>query len=127
MLQTTTATTSKTSSSMILALKIAVISFVFTEILTSDRMIFNFMRSLPYFFTCPYCIAGQLALWSYLFPCGWIEFLFTLSLPIAFIHVILIANERCQKNSRDSNVNDKAEALQGGGAIPVEPEEKISE
>lgn len=112
---------------MILALKIAVISFVFSEILTSEGMIFSFMRRLPQPFTCPYCIAGQLALWSLFVPAHWIEILFHLSLPIVIIHVFLILNERCQENSGDSNGSDKAGQAEGGGAVPIEHEKEVTE
>lgn len=111
---------------MILALKIAVISFVFTEILTSDGMIFSFFRKLPKPFTCPYCIAGQIALWSWLFPGQWVEILFLLSLPILIIHVFLIVNERSQKNNGGGDGITKAEETSGGSEIPVKPENETT-
>lgn len=111
---------------MILALKIAVIAFVFTEILTSDRMIFSFFRKLPKPFTCPYCIAGQLALWSWLFPGQWVEILFLLSLPILIIHVFLIVNERSQRDNKNSDGTDSAEKTDGGPAVPVKPENETT-
>lgn len=111
---------------MILALKIAVISFCFSEILTSDGMIFSFMRKLPHPFTCPYCIAGQLALWSWLFPGTWIEILFLLSLPIVTIHVFLIVNERSQRDNKDSDGVNPAEKTAEGTAVPVKPENETT-
>jgi hypothetical protein len=82
---------------MILAIKIAIIAFVFSEILTSEKMIFSFMRKLPSPFTCPYCIAGQIALLYMIFPYLWIEIIFNLSLPIGIVHFFLALNKKiCQ-------------------------------
>jgi hypothetical protein len=105
-------------------MKIAIIALVYTEILTSDGMIFSFMRKLPDFFTCPYCIAGQIAIWDYFFPSPVVDFLFQVSLPIAIVYVILLLNERSQKNNRVSDATDAGETLHRGPAVPTEPQKK---
>ena len=107
---------------MIIAVKIAICAFVYTEILTDDKMILSFMRRLPYFFTCPYCIAGQMALWCWLFPYSWIDIFFYICLPIAIVHIFLIVNDRSQKNNGGGNGITEAEKVHGGSEIPIEPE-----
>jgi hypothetical protein len=82
------------------------------------------MRRLPDFFTCPYCIAGQIALWDYLFPSVYVDILFRISLPIAIVYLILRLNERTEKDNRDSNALDEGKEIQSGTGIPIEPEKK---
>jgi membrane protein implicated in regulation of membrane protease activity len=108
-------------------MKIAIIALVYTEILTSEGMILSFMRRLPDFFTCPYCIAGQIALWDYLFPSIYVDILFRISLPIAIVYVLLLLNERSQKNNRDSDATDEGKKVFRSAEIPIEPEKKADQ
>jgi hypothetical protein len=108
-------------------MKIAIIALVFTEILTSDGMIFSFMRKLPDFFTCPYCIAGQIALWDYFFPSAAIDFLFSVSLPIGIVYVILLINDRASENNRNSHATDQGKEVLTSADVPFESEKKIDQ
>jgi hypothetical protein len=93
-----------------LSIGIAIVAFVYTEILTEQGMILNWLHSiitkLPAtlhkpLISCAYCVSGQMALWLFLYL-NWSDYsllkhVMFVSLTIFFTHVIMTANYKLNR------------------------------
>lgn len=94
------------------AILIAIVAFVYSELLTRQGMIFNWLFTkidkLPAplsqpLIGCPYCVSGQMSLWLYL-VLHWsgynlIEHVAYISLTIFIEHVILNLNTKLENGT----------------------------